>query len=446
MNLQTFLLISRDSDLKQLLQTVSPYATIHSADTVSEGLALWSDILPALVVAEGNAHTLTPLFEYARQTPESPPLLVIGERHSIRDVVEIMRAGAVDYLTKPVRLEDLQLAIAQALRRSRLSVLPSSPHDPFASIISVSPQMNLMKQLAKEVALTDATVLITGDSGTGKELFAEAIHHYSPRAKGPLIALNCAGIPENLLESELFGYEPGAFTDAKRAKPGRFQLAEGGTLFLDEIGEMSSAAQAKLLRVLENHTIDPLGDTRSHKVNIRIIAATNEDLLAHIKAGRFRLDLYYRLNVYQLRIPPLRERLEDIEPILLIFLERAKQERGCRIRAIDPAALAVLQQHNWPGNVRELHNVVEWLTITCKAEIIEPAHLPTSVKTASSTNGVSQGPKPSLLAFGLSFQDMEKRMLEEALRKASGNISEASRLLKMTRNTLRYRMAKYHLF
>ncbi|TKB64169.1 MAG: sigma-54-dependent Fis family transcriptional regulator [Nitrospira sp.] len=445
MNLQTFLLFSQDSDLKELLQTVSPHATIHSADTVSEGLALWSDISPVLVVAEGNAHTLTPLFEYARQAPHSPPLLVIGDRHSIRDAVEIMRAGAVDYLTKPVCLEDLQLAIPQALHRSRLSVLPSSPPDPFASIISVSPQMNLMKQLAKEVALTDATVLVTGDSGTGKELFAEAIHHYSPRAKGPLITLNCAGIPENLLESELFGYESGAFTDAKRAKPGRFQLAEGGTLFLDEIGEMSSAAQAKLLRVLENHTIDPLGDTRSRKVDIRIIAATNEDLLAHIKAGRFRLDLYYRLNVYQLRIPPLRERLEDIEPILLIFLERAKQERGCRIRAIDPAALAVLHKHDWPGNVRELHNVVEWLTITCKAEIIQPTHLPASVKTVSSTNGVSQSPKPSLLAFGLSFQDMEKRMLEEALRKTSGNISEASRLLKMTRNTLRYRMAKYHL-
>jgi two-component system NtrC family response regulator/two-component system response regulator HydG len=302
-----------------------------------------------------------------------------------------------------------------------------------------------MKQLAKEVALTDATVLITGESGTGKELFAEAIHHYGPRAHGPLVALNCAGIPENLLEAELFGYEPGAFTDAKRPKAGRFQLAEGGTLFLDEIGEMSPTAQAKLLRVLEHHTIDPLGDTRSRKIDIRIIAATNEDLLAQIKAGRFRLDLYYRLNVYQLRIPPLRERLEDIEPILLIFLERARKERGCRIKAIAPSALAVLRNHGWPGNVRELHNVVEWLTITCKTEIIQPAHLPASVKTAPLANGLSQVPKPSLLTFGLSFQEMEKQMLEEALRKSSGNVSEASRLLKMTRNTLRYRMAKYHI-
>ncbi len=444
MNLHTFLLISKDSELKQLLQAASSQTSIHAAGTISEGLALWSDISPTLVVAEGNAHTLTPVLEYARQRPHSPPLLVIGDRHSLKDAVETMRAGAADYLAKPILLDDLKTAITRTLHHPGPAP-SSSPHDPFASIISVSPQMNLMKQLAKEVALTDATVLITGESGTGKELFAEAIHHYSPRAKGPLIALNCAGIPENLLESELFGYESGAFTDAKRAKPGRFQLAEGGTLFLDEIGEMSSPAQAKLLRVLENHTIDPLGDTRSHKVNIRIIAATNEDLLAHIKAGRFRLDLYYRLNVYQLRIPPLCERLEDIEPILLIFLERAKQERGCRIKGIDPAALAVLQQHDWPGNVRELHNVVEWLTITCKAEIIQPAHLPASVKTVSSTIGVSQGPKPSLLAFGLSFQDMEKRMLEEALRKSSGNVSEASRLLKMTRNTLRYRMAKHHL-
>jgi DNA-binding NtrC family response regulator len=444
MNLQTFLLISKDSGLRQLVEAAVPHTKIHSADSVSEGLALWSEISPTLVLGEGSPHTLAPLLEYARQTPEAPPLLVIGEGHSVKDAVEIMRAGAVDYLIKPVLLEDLQVAIPQALRRSR-SAPSSSPHDPFASIISLSPQMNLMKQLAKEVALTDATVLITGESGTGKDLFAEAIHHYSPRATGPLVALNCAGIPENLLEAELFGYEPGAFTDAKRSKAGRFQIAEGGTLFLDEIGEMSPTAQAKLLRVLENHTIDPLGDTRSRKVNIRIIAATNEDLLAHIKAGRFRLDLYYRLNVYQLRIPPLRERLEDIEPILLIFLERAKQERGCRIRAIAPAALAVLQNHDWPGNVRELHNVVEWLTITCKAEIIQPAHLPTSVRTAPPIHCLSQSSKPSLLAFGLSFQDMEKQMLEEALRKSSGNVSEASRLLKMTRNTLRYRMAKYHL-
>lgn len=444
MNPQTLLLISKDPALPQLLRAASPATTISVAKTISEGLAIWQEIAPVLVVCEGNALTLAPLLDYARHALASPPVLVIGDRHSVKDAVEAMRAGAADYLTHPVLPDDLQAAVARALRQTRPTPT-ASPDDPFSSIVSMSPQMNLIKHLAKEVASTDATVLITGESGTGKELVAEAIHHYSPRAHGPLVALNCAGIPENLLEAELFGYESGAFTDAKRAKPGRFQMAEGGTLFLDEIGEMSPTAQAKLLRVLEHHTIDPLGDTRSHKVNIRIVAATNEDLLAHIKAGRFRLDLYYRLNVYQLRIPPLRERLEDIEPILMMFVERTRKERGCRITAIAPSALAVLRNHDWPGNVRELHNVVEWLTITCKDSVIQPAHLPASVKTASSSNQLSQEPPPSLLTFGLSFQDMEKKMLEEALHKSSGNVSAASRLLKITRNTLRYRMAKYHL-
>jgi DNA-binding NtrC family response regulator len=444
MNPHSFLLLSKDPDLKQLLHIASPHAKIVEASTVSEGLSLWSEVLPTLVIGEGNPPTLVPLLEYTRQIPGAPPVLVIGNRHSVKDAVEIMRAGAADYLTTPILLNDLQAAIARVLSHPSLPP-PSSSLDPFASIISASPQMNLIKQLAKEVASTDATVLITGESGTGKELFAEAIHRYSQRATGPLVALNCAGIPENLVESELFGYESGAFTDAKRTKPGRFQLAEGGTLFLDEIGEMNSTVQAKLLRVLEHHTIDPLGDTRSHKINIRIIAATNEDLLAQIKVGRFRLDLYYRLNVYQLRIPPLRERLDDIEPILLIFLERVRNERGCHIKAIAPSALAVLRNHAWPGNVRELHNVVEWLTITCKGDVIQPHHLPTSVQTSSSSNQLSTEANPSLLAFGLSFQEMEKKVLEEALQKTSGNISEASRLLKMTRNTLRYRMAKHHI-
>jgi transcriptional regulator with PAS, ATPase and Fis domain len=306
--------------------------------------------------------------------------------------------------------------------------------------------MKLLKHLATEVAQTDATtVLITGESGTGKELFAQGIHAAGPRSKGPFIALNCAGIPEHLLESELFGYQRGAFTDAKQTKLGRFQLAEGGTLFLDEIGEMSASAQAKLLRVLETHQVDPLGDTRSIHVDIRVIAATNEDLPAQIKAGRFRLDLYYRLNVYQLRIPPLRERPEDIEPILTSFLETARRDHGCRIKSITPATLAILQAHDWPGNVRELHNVVEGLTITCKDEIIQPDHLPASLRDAKLAGSNGEIEKTSLLAYGLSVEEMEKKMLQEALQRTSGNISEASRLLKITRNTLRYRMAKYQL-
>jgi len=446
MNPPNILLISQDAETKRLLETGAPSsAAIYTVDTATEAFRVWQETSPALVVSEGAPHTLAPLLEYARQTTPFCPVLAIGERHSVKEAVEIMRGGASDYLTKPISLEDLRTAIARLIRHPLANIpLPPSP-DAFVRITSVSPQMNLMKQLAREVAATDATVLITGESGTGKELFAQAIHAESPRAQGPLIALNCAGIPESLIEAELFGYQQGAFTDAKHTKPGRFQQAEGGTLFLDEIGEMSASAQAKLLRVLESRTIDPLGSTHSRKVNIRVIAATNEDLLAQIKSGRFRLDLYYRLNVYQLRVPPLRERPEDIEPILRVFLERARQEHGSRIRTIAPDALAVLQRHDWPGNVRELYNAVEWLTITCKQPVIQTEHLPQSVRTPSLPMPSSAEAQPSLLAFGLSFEQMEKRMLEEALHKASGNISEASRLLKMTRNTLRYRMAKHHL-
>jgi DNA-binding NtrC family response regulator len=382
----------------------------------------------------------------ARRVRPPVPVIVLGEDHTAKAAVEALHEGAENYLVKPVTVDELRTAILRTQEgRRQPSPLHPDRLNGFDHIISVSPQMKLIKHLASEVAHTDAAVLITGESGTGKELFARGIHAASKRAHGPLVALNCAGIPENLLESELFGYERGAFTDAKQAKPGKFQLADGGTLFLDEIGEMSPAAQAKLLRVLEDHHVDPLGGTQSHKVNIRVIAATNEDLPAHIKSGRFRLDLYYRLNVYQFRIPPLRERSEDIEPILMAFLNSARIERGIRIQAIAPDALKMLQLHDWPGNVRELHNVVEWLTITCRSETIRAEDLPASVRGERSLDVDTPHEKPSLLAFGLSFQEMEKKMLEEALRKSSGNVSEASRLLKMTRNTLRYRMAKYHI-
>jgi DNA-binding NtrC family response regulator len=374
-------------------------------------------------------------------------VIILGTDGSAKAAVEALHHGATDYLAQPVTTKDLKAAIDKTHIFEALQPLArEEPRSAFDQIVSRSPQMKLLKHLATEVAQTDATtVLITGESGTGKELFAQGIHAAGPRSKGPFVALNCAGIPEHLLESELFGYQRGAFTDAKQTKPGRFQLANGGTLFLDEIGEMSASAQAKLLRVLETHRVDPLGDTRSIHVDIRVIAATNEDLPAQIKAGRFRLDLYYRLNVYQLRIPPLRERPEDIEPILTSFLEAARRNHGCRIKDIAPAALTILQGHDWPGNVRELHNVVEGLTITCKDEMILPDHLPASLRDTQSAKSNGRTEKASLLAYGLSVEEMEKKMLQEALQRTGGNISEASRLLKITRNTLRYRMVKYQL-
>jgi len=446
------LLISTDPHTRPLLEQAldDRPATILAAATTEEGLRILKDHPDlALVLCDESQGRIASqvILSQARRSAQNLPLIILGTDGSAKAAVEALHRGATDYLAQPVTAKDLQTAIDKTQvfeapePRARTEQLSA-----FDQIVGRSPQMKLLKHLAAEVAQTDATtILITGESGTGKELFAHGIHAAGPRSKGPFVALNCAGIPEHLLESELFGYQRGAFTDAKQAKPGRFQQAEGGTLFLDEIGEMSPSAQAKLLRVLENHQIDPLGDTRSIRVNIRVIAATNEDLPAQIKSGRFRLDLYYRLNVYQLRIPPLRERLEDIEPILTSFLETARRDHGCRIKGITPAALTIFQAHDWPGNVRELHNVVEGLTITCKDEMIQPSHLPISLREAQSAGSNGEIEKTSLLAFGLSAQEMEKKLLKEALQHTDGNISEASRLLKITRNTLRYRMAKYQL-
>ena len=445
------LLISADPLTRPLLEQAldDRRATILPVETTEEGLRILKDQADLAFVLCDESHgqiTSEMILSQVRRATHNLPVIILGTDGSAKAAVEALHHGATDYLAQPVTTKDLQTAIQNThiFGAPEPQALAERPFA-FEQLICRSPQMKLLKHLAAEVAQTDSTVLITGESGTGKELVAQGIHASSPRSKGPFVALNCAGIPEHLLESELFGYQRGAFTDAKQAKPGRFKLAEGGTLFLDEIGEMSPSAQAKLLRVLENRQVDPLGDIHSIHIDIRVIAATNEDLPAQIKAGRFRLDLYYRLNVYQLRIPPLRERPEDIEPILISFLDVARRDHGCRIKGITPAALTILQGHDWPGNVRELHNVVEGLTITCKDEMIRPDHLPVSVRSPGSAGSNGEIEKISLLAFGLSAQEMEKKLLKEALQRTGGNISEASRLLKLTRNTLRYRMAKYQL-
>src|SRR5215813_14267441 len=285
-------LISADSSSKSVLEQAlgDRSTTLLTATTTEAGLQLLArrkDL--TLIVCDDSEGRIAraSVLARARQAVPPVPVVVLGQLNSARAALDAVREGAADYLPKPLTIDDIRSSLLSA---SATSMTPHRSDQPlgFEYIISVSPQMQLVKHLAQEVASTDATVLITGESGTGKELFAHAIHTTSPRSKGPFVALNCAGIPESLLESELFGYQRGAFTDAKHTKPGKFQLAEDGTLFLDEIGEMTLSAQAKLLRVLEDHHVHPLGDTHSIKVNIRVIAATNEDLPAQIKTGRFR--------------------------------------------------------------------------------------------------------------------------------------------------------------
>ncbi len=449
----TLLIIEDEERMRRLLELVlkpEGYDLLLAA-SCEEGIKLLSEHAELdLILTDLQLGKLSGLdvLEEAKKTRPDIPVLIITGYGTVKSAVEAMRKGAYDYISKPVDHDELKILIARALELRRLAqdnqALRAGLREQFGfdRIVSRSPGMIEVKRLAADVAQTDTTVLITGESGTGKELLARAIHYASPRAARPLVAVNCAGIPEPLLESELFGYEPGAFTDAKKSKQGRFQLAHRGTLFLDEIGELGPAAQAKLLRVLEDRTVHPLGGTRGVRVDIRVICATNQDLPHLIKQGRFREDLYYRLHVCPLSIPPLRERPEDIPALLDAFLGTLARERGVHIRHVSPEALRLLTAHAWPGNVRELHNAVEWISLSCKEDTIRPDHLPPHLRAAA---GSTPKERPSLLSLGLSVEEVEKAMLEEALHKAGGNVSEASRLLKVTRNTLRYRMEKYGL-
>ncbi|MBM4124175.1 MAG: sigma-54-dependent Fis family transcriptional regulator [Nitrospira sp.] len=449
----TLLVIEDEERMRRLLELVlKPEGyDLLLARTGEDGLRLLRETEGLdLIVTDLQLGAVSGLdiLQAAKQTRPDVPVLIITGYGTVKSAVEAMKQGAYDYISKPVDNEELKILIARALHVRRLSqdnrTLRAGLHERFSfdRIVSRSPQMAAVKRLAMEMAKTDVTVLITGESGTGKELLARAIHYAGARADGPLVAVNCAGIPESLLESELFGYEKGAFTDAKKSKAGRFQLADRGTLFLDEIGEMSPAAQAKLLRVLEDRLVEPLGGLRAIKVDIRVICATHQTLPDLIKDGRFREDLYYRLSGCPLHLPPLRERTGDVRALLEAFVETAARERGTRLGKISPEALAVLEGYRWPGNVRELHNVVEWLTISCQDGEIRPEHLPANLRNPAAT---APREAQSLLSLGLSVEEIEKSMVQEALKKTGGNISEASRLLKITRNTLRYRMAKYKL-
>ena len=336
MHAPTLLIVEDEERMRRLFELVLKPAgyDLSFAPSGTEALRQIQEQIPVdMIITDLQLGPVSGMevLETARQQMPDVPVLIVTGYGTVKSAVEAMQKGAYDYISKPVDNEELKIVIARALHLRQLSrdnrTLRAGLQEQYGSerIVSVSSQMELVKRLAREVAQTESTVLITGESGTGKDLLARAIHLASPRAQGPLVALNCAGIPEHLLESELFGFEKGAFTDAKKGKPGRFQLADRGTLFLDEIGEMSLAAQAKLLRVLEHHVVEPLGGVRSIKVDIRVIAATNQELPDLIKQGRFRLDLYYRLNVYQLRMPPLRERPEDIRPIFDSFLDTARR-------------------------------------------------------------------------------------------------------------------------
>ena len=374
------------------------------------------------------------------------PVIVMTAYSSVETAVETLKSGAYDYLTKPLDFDELKHAMERVMDHTRLREENRRLRERLGerfdrrSIIGRSSAMLRVLETVSQVAPSEATVLVSGESGTGKEMIAGAIHYNSPRKDGPFVKLNCAAVTETLLESELFGHEKGAFTGAHRRKEGRFRQAHGGSLFLDEISEMSLAMQVKLLRVIQERELTRVGGEEVIHVDVRILAATNKDLLEEIQAGRFREDLYYRLNVVEIRMPPLRERREDIPLLARHFLDRFNRANDKDIRGFTPRAMDLLLRHDWPGNVRELMNAVERAVVLSRAELIDSGDL----SPASGRGEPLEGePEEGEGGKGFSLEEVERAAILRTLEETGGNKSEAARRLGITRKTLHKKLEKY---
>jgi len=380
------------------------------------------------------------------------PVIVITAHGTVDTAVEALKLGAFDYITKPFDKEEMRRVVAKAARASegsRKEPPPEAGAKGRFRIVGLSQPMKLIYQLLERVAATPSTVLITGESGTGKELVARALYENSHLASAPYIRVNCAAMPRELIESELFGYEKGAFTGAVTNKPGKFELADGGTLFLDEVGEISPEIQVKLLRVLQEGEFDRVGGVKTQKVNVRLITATNRDLKDLLASGSFREDLYYRLNVVHIHVPPLRERPEDIPILVEHFLEKFNERLGRKIATVAPEALTVMKAYRWPGNVRELENVMERCTLFCDNTEIAASDLPAELGQESAPSAAKVSPQPEVLSLKDQVQAaasrLERELILKALEQTGGNVSRAARLLQISRKSLQNKMKELGL-
>jgi len=384
------------------------------------------------------------LLERIRGIDASLPVIIMTAFGTVETAVQAMKAGASDYILKPFSLDDLMMTIDKVLELHTLRDENRRLKDElghkyqFDNIIGKSPRMQEVFAAVSRVAPTRATVLLAGESGIGKDLIARAIHHHSPRRDRPFVKINCSALPENLMESELFGYEKGAFTGAASARAGKFEQADGGTAFLDEIGDVPPPVQVKLLRVLQEREFERLGSNKTLKVDVRVIAATNQDLRAALEQGAFREDLYYRLNVVPINIPPLRERKEDIPYLVEHFLAKYSEETGGRVRSVTPAAMEKLIAYHWPGNVRELENIIQRAMVLAPGPALEPA----DIQLDSERRAAAAGDGIPFLPEGMTLDQYEQQLIREALRRCDGNKSQAARLLGLTRNALRYRLTQ----
>jgi two-component system response regulator AtoC len=382
--------------------------------------------------------------------------IIVMTAHGTRDsAIEAMRRGAYDYFTKPFRLEEMEIVIRRALEKRRFFMEIERLREELANapghrhVLGKSLAMAEVSHLVERAAPTDSTVLILGESGVGKELVAERIHEHSTRRHKPFVRLNCAAIPETLLESELFGYERGAFTGAQARKPGKFELADGGTLLLDEIGDMTLATQAKILRVLQSREVERVGGTTPIRVDVRILASTNKDLLRSVREGLFRDDLYFRLNVITITVPPLRERREEITDLVETFLAEANQRLGRTIRRVASDAMAALMAYDWPGNIRELKNAVERAAVVTDGEVLTLASLPPPVRPAGVglVAGVAseQWDAPGSVSLDDKMAQLERAFVVEALSRTGGVQAAAARLLGITERSIWHLVKKHRI-
>jgi len=426
-----------------------------TANSGEEALALLREEIFDLVFLDIRLPKMDGM-EVLKQALEIDPDLIVvmmTAHGTVESAVEAMRLGAHHYLMKGFDHEELRVVAKKALEYTKLRrevshlKLLDSRRYPDTAIFGNSPKMKKVKDLIKVVAATPKTsVLIQGESGTGKELVAMAVHNWSSRADKAMIPINCSAIPEALMESELFGFEKGAFTDAKNMKKGVFELAHGGTIFLDEISSMNPNLQPKLLRVLETQSFRRIGGVSDIKIDVRIIAATNQDLMKGVQEGKFREDLYYRLKVLEIIIPPLKERVEDIVPIAKLFIDQNNKEFSKKIKGLSDESEMLLEEYHWPGNVRELKNVIERACILCQEEIIQVEHLAIelqNISLPSQETKITAAPIMESPNQIFSLQEVEKNHIVKMLEKFNGNKSKAARVLQISRSTLREKLKQY---
>ena len=456
MNKANMLIVEDNADLCQTLAEIFRKVghKVHTALSGTEALRFLKSELIDLVLLDLRLPDMSGIkvVEYVKEVdPDILVIMITAVANDPRPAVEAMKAGAYDYLTKPFELEEVKLVVAKALEtanmKRELSRLKQQRGKfPDEELFGNSQVMEEVKKLIKIVADTPRTsVLIEGESGTGKELVANSIHKWSARGDKPFIPINCSAIPENLLESELFGHEKGAFTDAKSLKKGMFELANNGTIFLDEMASMRLSLQPKILRVLETQTFRRIGGTADIQIDVRVIAATNRDLQHMVQEGSFREDLYYRLKVMVISLPSLRERVEDILPLASIFIEKNNKEFNKNIVGVSEETKALLLRYRWPGNVRELKNVMERAIILSQSDHLRPEQLPLELRgnketAASLTTATNNG---AAATVDLSLEEMENRHIQAVLAQHHGNKSQTARALDISRSTLREKMKLY---